>query len=56
MGIRLMEMLFVDAVGKVTIPSHILEKRGLHPDDELVLVEVNAKIELTLLALDSYDS
>lgn len=34
-----MEKLVVDAEGKVTIPPHILEKRGLHPGDELTLVE-----------------
>jgi AbrB family looped-hinge helix DNA binding protein len=34
-----MEKLVVDAEGKITIPPHILEKRGLHPGDELMLVE-----------------
>ena len=33
------EKLIVDAEGKVTIPPHILERRGLHPGDELTLVE-----------------
>ena len=35
------EKLIVDADGKVTIPPHILEKRGLHPGDELTLVEAD---------------
>lgn len=34
-----MERLIVDAEGKVTIPSEIVQKRGLHPGDELTLVE-----------------
>jgi bifunctional DNA-binding transcriptional regulator/antitoxin component of YhaV-PrlF toxin-antitoxin module len=34
-----MEKLIVDAEGKITIPPRILEKRGLHPGDELILVE-----------------
>lgn len=34
-----MEKLIVDADGKITIPPHILEKRGLRPGDELALVE-----------------
>jgi bifunctional DNA-binding transcriptional regulator/antitoxin component of YhaV-PrlF toxin-antitoxin module len=34
-----MEKLIVDAEGKIIIPPHILEKRGLHPGDELTLVE-----------------
>lgn len=34
-----MKKLVVDADGKVTIPSRILERRGLHPGDELTLVE-----------------
>jgi len=33
------EKLIVDAEGKVTIPPHILERRGLRPGDELTLVE-----------------
>lgn len=36
-----MEKLVVDADGKLTIPPHILEKRGLHPGDELTLVEAD---------------
>jgi bifunctional DNA-binding transcriptional regulator/antitoxin component of YhaV-PrlF toxin-antitoxin module len=35
------EKLVVDADGKVTIPPHILERRGLHPGDELTLVEAD---------------
>ena len=33
--------LVVDADGKVTIPPHIVERRGLHPGDELTLVEAD---------------
>ena len=33
------EKLVVDAEGKVTIPRHILERRGLRPGDEVTLVE-----------------
>lgn len=36
-----MERLVVDAGGKVTIPAHILERRGLHPGDELVQIEAD---------------
>jgi bifunctional DNA-binding transcriptional regulator/antitoxin component of YhaV-PrlF toxin-antitoxin module len=36
-----MEKLVVDAEGKLTIPPHVLEKRGLHPGDELTLVEAD---------------
>jgi bifunctional DNA-binding transcriptional regulator/antitoxin component of YhaV-PrlF toxin-antitoxin module len=36
-----MEKLVVDAEGKLTIPPHILEKRGLRPGDELTLVEAD---------------
>jgi bifunctional DNA-binding transcriptional regulator/antitoxin component of YhaV-PrlF toxin-antitoxin module len=35
----LMEKLVVDAEGKITIPPHLLAKRGLQPGDELILVE-----------------
>jgi AbrB family looped-hinge helix DNA binding protein len=35
----MMEKLTVDADGKITIPPEIIEKRGLHPGDELVLIE-----------------
>lgn len=34
-----MEKLIVDAEGKITIPPHVLERRGLRPGDELSLVE-----------------
>ena len=34
-----MEKLTVDADGKITIPPEIVEKRGLHPGDELALIE-----------------
>ena len=34
-----MEKLIVDADGKIIIPPHVLEKRGLRPGDELSLVE-----------------
>jgi len=34
-----MEKLIVDKDGKITIPPHILAKRGLPPGDELALVE-----------------
>jgi AbrB family looped-hinge helix DNA binding protein len=34
-----MEKLVIDANGRITIPSHILEKRGLQSGDELILVE-----------------
>ena len=34
-----MEKLIVDADGKITIPPHVLAKRGLRPGDELALVE-----------------
>ena len=36
-----MKKLVVDDEGKITIPPHILEKRGLRPDDELTLVEAD---------------
>ena len=36
-----MEKLIVDDDGKVTIPPHVLAKRGLHPGDELTLVEAD---------------
>jgi len=32
--------LVVDAEGELVIPSHILEKRGWGPGDELLLIEV----------------
>lgn len=34
-----MEKLTVDAEGKIVIPPEIIQKRGLHPGDELTLVE-----------------
>jgi bifunctional DNA-binding transcriptional regulator/antitoxin component of YhaV-PrlF toxin-antitoxin module len=34
-----MEKLTVDADGKITIPPEVIQKRGLHPGDELSLVE-----------------
>ncbi|HEX4947854.1 MAG TPA: AbrB/MazE/SpoVT family DNA-binding domain-containing protein [Blastocatellia bacterium] len=34
-----MERLVIDADGKVAIPPEILQRRGLHPGDELALVE-----------------
>ncbi len=34
-----MEKLIVDKDGKITIPPHILARRGLRPGDELALVE-----------------
>ena len=36
-----MEKLIVDEEGKVSIPAHILERRGLRPGDELTLVEAD---------------
>ena len=34
-----MEKLTVDADGKIIIPPEVIQKRGLHPGDELTLVE-----------------
>lgn len=34
-----MEKLTVDADGKITIPPEVIQKRGLHPGDELALIE-----------------
>ena len=34
-----MEKLTVDPDGTITIPSEIIEKRGLRPGDELALIE-----------------
>lgn len=34
-----MQKLTVDADGKITIPPEVIQKRGLHPGDELSLVE-----------------
>ncbi len=33
-------LLVVDAEGKLVIPAHVLEKKGWHPGDELLLIEV----------------
>lgn len=35
----MMEKLTVDADGKIIIPPEVIQKRGLHPGDELTLVE-----------------
>ena len=35
----MMEKLTVDAEGKIVIPPEVIQKRGLHPGDELTLVE-----------------
>ena len=35
----MMEKLTVDAEGRIIIPSEFIQKRGLHPGDELTLVE-----------------
>jgi AbrB family looped-hinge helix DNA binding protein len=37
--LTMMEKLTVDAEGKIVIPSEVIQKRGLHPGDELTLVE-----------------
>jgi len=37
--LTMMETLTVDAEGKIVIPSEVIQKRGLHPGDELTLVE-----------------
>jgi bifunctional DNA-binding transcriptional regulator/antitoxin component of YhaV-PrlF toxin-antitoxin module len=34
-----MEKLTVDADGKIIIPPEVIQKRGLHPGDELTLIE-----------------
>ena len=34
-----MEKLTVDADGRIIIPPEVIQKRGLHPGDELTLVE-----------------
>lgn len=36
-----MEILVVDAEGKVTIPTGVIQKRGLRPGDQLGLVEAS---------------
>jgi len=35
----MMEKLTVDAEGKIIIPPEVIQKGGLHPGDELTLVE-----------------
>lgn len=47
------EKLVVDAEGKVTIPPHILERRGLHPGDELTLVEAEDGLLVYLHGADT---
>ena len=37
--LTMMEKLTVDAEGKIVIPPEVIQKRGLHPGDELTLVE-----------------
>ena len=36
-----MEKLVVDVEGKLTIARHVLEKKGLHSGDKLLLIEVD---------------
>lgn len=48
-----MEKLIVDAEGKITIPPHILEKRGLRPGDELALLEAAEGLLVYQAGLDS---
>ena len=33
--LTMMEKLTVDAEGKIVIPPEVIQKRGLHPGDEL---------------------
>ena len=47
------EKLAVDAECKLTIPPHILEKRGLRPGDKLVLVEAAEGLLLYRHGVDS---
>ena len=47
-----MEKLIVDAEGKLIIPPHILEKRGLHPGDKLTLVEADEGLLIYQPGLD----
>jgi hypothetical protein len=35
----MMEKLTVDADGKIIIQPEVIQKRGLHPGDELTLIE-----------------
>src|SRR6476469_8557900 len=35
----MMEKLTVDSDGKIIIPPEVIQKRGLHPGDELTLIE-----------------
>ena len=46
-----MEKLVVDADCRITVPSHIVAKRGLHPGDELTLVEAAAVLQQMLSKL-----
>ena len=48
-----MEKLIVDADGKITIPPHVLEKRGLRPGDELSLVEAAEGLLVYQAGLDA---
>jgi bifunctional DNA-binding transcriptional regulator/antitoxin component of YhaV-PrlF toxin-antitoxin module len=47
-----MEKLVVDAEGKLTIPPHILAKRGLRPCDELTLIEADEGLLIYQPGLD----
>lgn len=47
------EKLALDAEGKLTIPPRVLEKRGMRPGDELVLVEAAEGLLLYQLGVDS---
>jgi bifunctional DNA-binding transcriptional regulator/antitoxin component of YhaV-PrlF toxin-antitoxin module len=47
------QKLIVDAEGKLIIPRHILERRGLHPGDELTLVEADEGLLLYRHGTDS---
>ncbi len=48
-----MERLIVDKDGKVTIPSEVIQKRGLRPGDELALVESDEGLLIYYGGLDS---
>ena len=37
--LTMMEKLTVDAEGRIIIPPEVIQKRGLHPGDELTLIE-----------------
>lgn len=47
------EKLAVDAEGKLTIPTQVLERRGLRPGDELLLVEAAEGLLLYQFGVDS---